>query len=179
RSAGSRAATLARPRPGALLGLRVHGFTELHRRLRERVGLGADRLGIVALDGFLQIGDAILDRPPLRFADLGAVLSKPAFGGVDAGLGLVLRLDLRLALLVFLGVRLGVLHHTLDVAFAQAARGLDANLLLFAGRLVARGNIDDAVGVDVESDLDLWHAARRHRDADQVELAEHFVVARH
>ena len=40
-------------------------------------------------------------------------------------------------------------------------------------------DVDDAVGVDVEGDLDLRHAARRRRDADQVELAEHLVVRRH
>ena len=92
---------------------------------------------------------------------------------------MVLGLDLRLALLVLLGVGLGVLDHALDVGFRQAARGLDADLLLLAGRLVLGRHVDDAVGVDVEGDLDLRHAARRRRDADQVELAEHLVVARH
>ena len=40
-------------------------------------------------------------------------------------------------------------------------------------------DVDDAVGVDVEGDLDLRHAARRRRDADEVELAEQLVVGRH
>ena len=40
-------------------------------------------------------------------------------------------------------------------------------------------SVDDAVGVDVEGDLDLRHAARRRRNAHQVELAEHLVVGRH
>ncbi len=40
-------------------------------------------------------------------------------------------------------------------------------------------DVDDAVGVDVEGDLDLRHAARRRGDADQVELAEQLVVRRH
>ena len=46
-------------------------------------------------------------------------------------------------------------------------------------RLVLGRDVDDAVGVDVEGDLDLRHAARRRRDADQVELAEQLVVRRH
>ena len=39
--------------------------------------------------------------------------------------------------------------------------------------------VDDAVGVDVEGDLDLRHAARGGRDVLEVELAEHLVVGRH
>ena len=40
-------------------------------------------------------------------------------------------------------------------------------------------DVHDAVGVDVEGDLDLRHAARRRRDADEIELAEQLVVGRH
>ena len=39
--------------------------------------------------------------------------------------------------------------------------------------------MDDAVGVDVEGDLDLRHAARCRRNAHQVELAQDLVVGRH
>jgi hypothetical protein len=39
--------------------------------------------------------------------------------------------------------------------------------------------VDDAVGVDVEGHFDLRHAARRRRNADEVELAEQLVVGRH
>src|SRR5690606_9597139 len=61
----------------------------------------------------------------------------------------------------------------------QAARSLDADLLLLAGALVLGRNVDDAVGVDVERDLDLRHTTRRGRDADQVKLAKQLVVRRH
>ena len=40
------------------------------------------------------------------------------------------------------------------------------------------GHVDDAVGVDVEGDLDLRHAARRGRQADELEAAERAIVAR-
>src|SRR3546814_19956943 len=92
---------------------------------------------------------------------------------------MVLRLDQGAALLVLLGVELGILHHLLDLGVAETARGLDADGLLLAGRLVLGADVDDAVGVDVEGDLDLRHAARRGRNADQVELAEQLVVRRH
>ena len=39
--------------------------------------------------------------------------------------------------------------------------------------------MDDAVGVDVEGDLDLGYAARRRRQVDELELAERLVVRRH
>src|SRR5438045_7617505 len=45
-----------------------------------------------------------------------------------------------------------------------------ADLLLLAGRLVLGRDLHDAVGVDVESDLDLRHSARRRRNSDQIEL---------
>src|SRR3546814_3253047 len=63
---------------------------------------------------------------------------------------MVLRLDQGAALLVLLGVELGILHHLLDLGVAETARGLDADGLLLAGRLVLGADVDDAVGVDVE-----------------------------
>jgi hypothetical protein len=39
--------------------------------------------------------------------------------------------------------------------------------------------MDNAVGIDVEGHFDLRHAAWRRRNADEVELAEHFVIVRH
>ena len=61
----------------------------------------------------------------------------------------------------------------------EAARGLDADLLLLAGAEVLGRDVDDAVRVDVEGDLDLRHAARRRRDAHEVEAAEGAVLAGH
>ena len=66
-----------------------------------------------------------------------------------------------------------------DLVVREAARGLDLDLLLDAGAEVLGADVDDAVRVDVEGDLDLRHAAGRRRDADQVELAEGAVVGRH
>jgi hypothetical protein len=59
---------------------------------------------------------------------------------------------------------LGVLHHLLDLGFGQARVGLDGDLVFLAGALVLGRDVQDAVGVDVEGDLDLRHAARRRRD---------------
>src|SRR6185437_9284554 len=56
---------------------------------------------------------------------------------------------------------------------------LDADLLLLAGGLVLGRDADNTVGVDVEGDLDLRNAARRRRNALQVEAAQALVVGRH
>src|SRR6185312_11906567 len=111
--------------------------------------------------------------------NLVAMLGQRLFGGVHQGVGLVACFHQFAALLVFAGMGFGVLDHFLDVGFRQAAAGLDADLLLLAGGLVLGGDADNAVGVDVEGDLDLRHAARRGRNALQVEAAKALVVGRH
>src|SRR5262249_34994450 len=114
-------------------GLLVHRLAELHRSLRQRVGLGRDRLRIAALEGFLQVGHGILDGAAISLANLRTVLGERLLGRVNQRLGVILGLDLGFALLVFLGVRLGVLDHLLNVALGQAAGSLDTDLLLLAG----------------------------------------------
>jgi len=59
---------------------------------------------------------------PVRFADLRAMFGHGLLGRMDERLGVVLRLDLRLALLVLFGVSFSILDHLIDVAFGQAAR---------------------------------------------------------
>src|SRR5580700_1290883 len=86
---------------GVALGLLlVHGLAQLHRSLRQRVGLGLDRLGIVALQRFLQIADGVLDGAALAFADLRAVLGQRLLGGMHQRVGVVLGVDRLVALLV-------------------------------------------------------------------------------
>ena len=51
--------------------------------------------------------------------------------------------------------------------------------LLLAGALVAGRDVEDAVGVDVEGDLDLGHAHPGRRNSLEVEVAEEAVVAGH
>src|SRR5262249_19647449 len=89
---------------------------EFYRCLGERMGLGLDRIGIVALSGPLKVGHRLLDRAPIAFADLRAILGERLLGGVDQRLGLVLRLDLGLAFLVLFGMRFHILDHALDVS---------------------------------------------------------------
>ena len=72
-----------------------------------------------------------------------------------------------------------ILDHLINIRITQTARSLNADLLFLAGRLVLRRYIHNTVGVDIEGDFDLRHTARGRRNADQIELAEHFIVSRH
>jgi hypothetical protein len=74
---------------------------------------------------------------------------------------------------------LGLTNQPLDVLLGKPATGLDLDLLLLAARLVLCRSIDDAVGVDVESDLDLRHTTRGRWDADEIELAQELVIRCH
>ena len=74
---------------------------------------------------------------------------------------------------------LGVLHHALDLVVVQRGGAGDGDLLLLAGAQVLRRHVHDAVGVDVESDLDLRHTTARSRDAGELELAQRLVVGGH
>src|SRR3954454_18741693 len=125
--------------------LLVHGLAELHRSLRQRVGLGLDGLGVVALQRFLQIADGVLDGAALALLDLRTVFGQRLLGGMHQRVGMVLGVDRLAALLVLGRIGLGILDHLLDVGFRQAAGGLNPDLLLLAGRLVLGGYVDDAV----------------------------------
>ncbi|EAR53005.1 putative NAD-specific glutamate dehydrogenase encoded in antisense gene pair with dnaKJ [Oceanicola granulosus HTCC2516] len=157
----------------------VDRLAQLHRRLGDVLDAGADLFGAVALEIVLERGDGQLDRLDGRRVDLVGVLFHRLLGRVDEALGLVLRLDQLAALLVGLGVGLGVLDHLLDLVVRQTARRLDRDLLLLVGALVLGGHRHDAVGVDVEGHLDLGHAAGCGRNVLEVELTEHLVVGRH
>src|SRR6202795_2799814 len=109
--------------------LLVHRLAELHRSLRQRVGLGLDRLGIVALQRFLQIADGIFDGAAFGPRDFRAMFGQRLLGGMHQAVGMVLGVDRLAALLVLGRVGLGVLDHLLDVRFRQAAGGLNPDLL--------------------------------------------------
>lgn len=68
------------------------------------------------------------------------VLVEALLGGVDERLGLVLGLDAVLALLVLPRKGLCIAHHLLHLLIAQAAAGLDGDVLLLVRRLRGTGH---------------------------------------
>ncbi|OJH16944.1 glutamate dehydrogenase, partial [Bacillus obstructivus] len=83
------------------------------------------------------------------------------------------------ALLVGLGIGFGILDHLFDVGIGKTTGCLDADLVFLARALVLGRNVDDTVGIDVETDFDLRNAARCGRNAHEVELAKRLVVGSH
>merc|ERR1719506_803082 len=81
---------------------------------------------------------------------------------------------------VLVGEFLGLVNHALDLLLGQTALlGSDGDLLGLAGASVLGGDLEHAVGVDLERGLDLRNATGRGRDAVQFELAQQVVVLGH
>merc|ERR1719379_1136813 len=78
------------------------------------------------------------------------------------------------------GLLLGLADHLLDLLLSQTALVVrDGDLLRSARALVLGADVEDAVRVDLESNLDLRLSTRGRGDARHVELAELVVVLRH
>lgn len=162
--------------------LLVSHLEKLQRRLLERSSFLSHqlRIGVILVgEQRSHLGDLLPQLVALVLRQLILVLLHLRLRVVHDRLRLVHRLDALLLRLVRLRVLLRILNHVLDLVLAETARRLDDDLLLLAGALVARRHVHDAVGVDVEGDLDLRNAARRRWNANECECAEEFIVRCH
>src|SRR5271157_5731113 len=174
RCGGSWSGSVAGPSAGAgagstgrveMLGHRLAGAGKL-------VHGPVDRRDVVRLLGLVDLVDGRPERRLVGIAELVFVLLEQFLELVNALLGGVSRLDQLTLLLVLAGVGLGVPLHPIDLVLAQTAGRFDADRLLLAGALVAGCDVDGAVGVDVEGELDLGHAHPGRRNSLEVEVAE-------
>ena len=163
----------------SLLGLLVDDLAQLERGLAQRLEPRPDLAGVIALERLphrlelrADVGLRLLVEPVLVLLE-GLLRRVRDLLGRVAGLGQLLHAA------VVLGVRLGVAHHLVDLAVGEARSALDLDLLLVTRAQVLGRHVHDPVGVDVERDLDLGHASRRRRDADELELAQRLVVDGH
>src|SRR2546426_3517197 len=108
----ARAALRAGLRLGLLIGVDL--LAELLRGLRERLRLRLDLALVLGLERGLGVLDRRLDLLLLGRVDLVAVFLERLAHRVYQRLGGVPRVDQFQRLAVFLGMRLGVLHHALD-----------------------------------------------------------------
>src|SRR5579859_2273754 len=101
------------------LGLLVDGGTHLLADLGGPLGGGLDRVGVVALEGLLDLGQGLAHLGLDVVRHLLLVLAEELLGAVDERVGLVADLGLLAAAAVVLGVPLGVPDHLVDVVLAQ------------------------------------------------------------
>ena len=72
----------------------------------------------------------------------------------------------------------GFTHHALHLVLGKTAGGCDGDFLFASGCLIAGRDIENAVGIDVEGHLDLWHAAWSRSNTFETEVTQALVVAR-
>merc|ERR1711988_1721043 len=145
------------------------------------------RVGLrVARQPVLPILDGIVDSLLLVLVHLlpeAFVLARTLNRGlhrVDVSVESVARVDALLRQLVFLRELLRFPDHLLDLLLRQTTLVVrDRDLLRIACALVLSADVEDAVRVDLEGDLNLRLATRRWGDARHVELAKLVVVLRH
>merc|ERR1719506_1002879 len=145
------------------------------------------RVGLrVAREPVLPILDGIVDGLLLVLVHLlpealvvaGAL--KRGLHRVDVSVESVARVDALLGELVLFRELLRFPDHLLDLLLRQATLVVrDGNLLRSASALVLGADVEDAVRVDLEGNLNLRLPSRGRRDAGHVELAELVVVLRH
>ena len=75
-------------------------------------------------------------------------------------------------------MRFGLLPHFLSLFLGQTAGRGDGDLLLFARGFILGAYVQDAIRIDVESNFNLRHAARRGGNSVQLEFAQRTVVRR-
>src|SRR5580704_8730135 len=126
------------------LGLGVDRGAHLLGDLRGPLGGGLDRLGVVALQRLLDLGDRLADLGLDVIRHLVLVLAEELLGAVDQRVGLVADLGLFAALAVLFGVLLGVPDHLLDVVLGQRGATGDLDRLLLDRAQVLGRHVDDA-----------------------------------
>ena len=92
----------------------------------------------------------------------------------------VLGLDLLADGIILSAELVSVSDHLLDLFLGETTLIVgDSDLLGLSGGLIASGNVQDTVGIDIESDLDLGGATGCRGDAAKVELTKEMVVLGH
>ena len=159
---------------GPALGGRAQGLGHLVQLAREGPQ-AVDRCLLV--EGRARVVDQHLGPGAVVLGDRVPGLLELALHLVGHGVELVAGVDELTELGVLAAVRLGVRDHAVDLLLAQGRGLADGDLLLGTGVLVLGGDVQDAVGVDVEGDLDLGLPSRRGPDVLQPEPRERPVVA--
>ena len=106
-------------------------------------------------------------------------IPQAAFGLGHQGLGPVAAVDFGPFAAVFGGFLFRLLEQLGDLLFAEVGTPLDRDALLAPGGAIGGGNLQQAIGVDVEGHLDLGHAPGGRGNAREAEATQRLVALRH
>ena len=157
----------------------VHRGSHLLYHLAQLFRAAADGTDVAALENGLERLDLGLRFRARVSRHLVSLLLQELFGAVDGVVGYIASLYLFLLLAILLTVLLGIPDHLLDFCVGEATGGNDLHRLFTPGSLVLGRNVEDAIGVNVESDLNLRDAPGRRGDTGEDEAAQTLVVGRH
>ena len=108
--------------------------------------------------------------------DLIAQILQGPFQLVSKAVSLVSHFDRLPTALIIGGVGLSILNHPFHFTLGEIGGFRNGDRLFFAGFLVPGGDVEDAVGIDIESHLDLGQSAGRRPNPFQSKAAEYPVV---
>src|SRR2546425_361856 len=157
-------------------GLAVDFLADALHRALQVISRELDARHIVLGESITYCPDLLLELRAQTGRDLVGNVPERSLGLIGYAIGAVTHLYLFLALAVFLGMQFSFTHHALHLALGKTAGGRDGNLLLAPGRLIACGDIENAIGIDVEGHLDLWYAAWSRSNAFETEVTQALVV---
>src|SRR5438876_5780991 len=165
-----------------LAGLRFLGsrFVEFGRYglpgLVELLAGGFDGGGGAALERVFGFANRFFNPGFIVAREFVRIVLEHLLGAIHRIVRLVAGFNFLALLAVLLGMGFCVFAHLLDFFLRQSAAGRDGDLLLLAGAKVFRAHVQNTVRIDVESDFNLWHAARCRRNVGQMKLADGLVV---
>mmetsp|Transcript_11044 Transcript_11044/g.22063 ORF Transcript_11044/g.22063 Transcript_11044/m.22063 type:complete len:340 (-) Transcript_11044:995-2014(-) len=100
--------------------------------------------------------------------------------GIAECFKVVTSIHLGLDILILLGKFFSFLDHSIDFFLAQSTLVIsDGDLLTLATSLLDSLNVQDSIGIDFKSDLDLWLSTRSWWNAVQVKVSQFVIVLGH
>jgi hypothetical protein len=144
---------------GRAVKLGGDGVSDVRELLELLVEVLRGSCGGVLLEPVLDLLDGVLEGLLVLILNLATktlLIVDLVLEAVGVVLELVARLNALTVGLVLLGILLSLLNHALNVFSAETALVVgDGDALSLAGALVDSGDLEDTVGIELESDLDL------------------------
>ena len=151
-----------------------NGVGDVRQLLELLIKVLGGGLGSVRFEPVLSLLDSLEERLLVILLNLATetfVIVDLVLQAVGVVLKLVAGLNALAVGLVLLGILLGLFNHTLNVFGAKAALVVgDSDALTLASAFIDRGDLEDTVGIKLESDLDLRNSTGSRAEKSLVSL---------